>query len=254
MEGKSKYSVPNLERALRVIELLSGRREGLIVSQIAKELDVPRNSVFRICITLKDSGYIEYYQGSQRYVLTRKLFTVGYRALGEVNIVQLAREPMLELRDAVKETVLLGTLLENEGAVLEEIPGSHHFNFRVEKGAKFHLHCSAPGKVLLAHLSLAQQASVVDQLEMPRFNEHTITSRSVLLETLKQVRETGVGFDFSEQIDGCHCVAAPVLDAYGYPVAAIWTTGPASRVGNLKNVAELVKATAKKISEQLGAE
>ena len=73
MEVVSKYSVPNLERALRVIELLSWRRDGMIVSQIARELDVPRNSVFRICVTLKEAGYIELFQGT--YSCTKFVFS-----------------------------------------------------------------------------------------------------------------------------------------------------------------------------------
>ena len=250
----SKYSVPNLERALHVFELLSHHKEGMIVSQIAKELGVPRNSIFRICATLREQGYIQYYRDTQQVTLTRKLFSIGYRALADDNIVQLAHDPMRLLRDEIKETVLIGALMDKEGAVLEELAGLHHFNFRVERGARFFLHCTAPGKAILAHLSKAQQAKLVDRLELTRFNENTITSKIEFIEELDNIRSSGISYDYAEQIEGCHCIAAPIIDQYGHPVAAIWITGPSSRLpsSDFPKLGARVKLAADEVSHLLG--
>ncbi len=254
MADSSKYSVPNLERALHVFELLSHCKEGLIISQIAKKLDVPRNSIFRICATLREQGYIQYYRDTQQVTLTKKLFSIGYRALADDNIVQLAHDPMRSLRDDIKETVLIGTLMDKEGAVLEELAGLHHFNFRVERGARFFLHCTAPGKAMLAHLSRAEQAKIVDNIELTRFNENTITSKLKLIEQLDTIRQTGIAYDFAEQIEGCHCIAAPIMDQYGYPVATIWITGPSSRLllADFPSLGARVKQAADEVSHLLG--
>ncbi len=254
MEGSSKYSVPNLERALRVFELLSDHKEGLIVSQIAKELNVPRNSIFRICATLREQGYLQYYRDTQQVTLTKKLFAIGYRALADDNIVQLAHDPMRALRDEVRETVLIGTLMEKEGAVLEEMAGLHHFNFRVERGARFFLHCTAPGKAILAFLSKAEQAKLVDRIELTKFNENTITSKLDLIEELDAIKARGISYDHAEQINGCHCIAAPVMDQYSYPVAAIWLTGPSSRIPDtdFPALGLHVKRAADNVSQLLG--
>lgn len=254
MTDSSRYSVPNLERALYVFELLSHHKEGMIVSQIAKELKVPRNSIFRICATLREQGYTQYYRDTQQVTLTRKLFSIGYRALADDNIVQLAHDSMRSLRDETRETVLIGTLMDKEGAVLEELAGLHHFNFRVERGARFFLHCSAPGKAMLAHLSKAQQANIVDSLELTRFNDNTITSKLKFIEELDSIRMSGISYDLAEQIEGCHCIAAPVIDQYGHPVASIWITGPSSRllVSDFPALGVRVKQAADKVSHLLG--
>ena len=254
MTESSKYSVPNLERALQVFELLSQHKEGLIVSQIAKILGVPRNSIFRICSTLLDQGYVQYFRNTQQIILTRKLFSIGYRALTDDNIVQLAHDPMRSLRDDIKETVLIGCLMDKEGAVLEELAGLHHFNFRVERGARFYLHCAAPGKAMLAFLSKAEQAKIVDALELTRFNDNTITTKLALIEQLDAIRESGVAYDFAEQIEGCHCISAPIMDQYGIPIAAIWITGPSSRLpsSDFPSLGERVKQAADEVSRLLG--
>lgn len=54
----SRYSVPNLERALKIMKLLSFHKEGLIAASIVKELTYSKNSVFRICNTLINTGYL----------------------------------------------------------------------------------------------------------------------------------------------------------------------------------------------------
>jgi len=254
MTDSSKYSVPNLERALRVFELLSHYKEGMIVSQIAKELEVPRNSIFRICATLREQGYIQYYRDTQQVTLTRKLFSIGYRALADDNIVQLAQDQMRTLRDDIKETVLIGTLMDKEGAVLEELAGLHHFNFRVERGARFFLHCSAPGKAMLSHISKAEQAKIIDRLELTRFNDNTITSTMKLIEELDSIQQSGISYDYAEQIEGCHCIAAPILDQYGYPIASIWITGPSSRlpISDFPSLGARVKQAADEVSLLLG--
>jgi len=250
----SNHSVPNLVRALHILELLSASEEGMSVAEICRQTEIPRNSVYRICSELLDCGYLKYRNGTQNVVLTRKMFSVGYRALGNHNLVEVARPFLTQLRDEVKETVLLGSLLETNGAVLDEIPGIHYFNFRIERGAQFYLHSAAAGKALLAFLPVAEQATIVDSLELIRFNSNTIVSVEKLLEELEQVKETGIAYDRAEQIDGCHCVASPIFDQFDYPVAAVWTTGPSTRLNlsDLPSVGKKVRETALKISQQFG--
>jgi len=226
----SRYSVPNLERALKIMELLSLHKEGLITAYIAKELAYPKNSVFRICNTLVNTGYLMYRSSTQKLVLTRKLFAVGYRAISEDNIVQLARDAMRTIRDEFKETVVIGTLMEKDGVVLEEMAGLHHFNFRIERGAKFHLHCTAPGKAILAHLSKQEQDKLLNSIELTSFNQNTITDIDVLKKQFEKIKSERIAYDYAEQIVGCHCISAPILDQYNYPIAAIWITGPSSRL------------------------
>ncbi len=55
---RSRYHVPNLDRALSVMELLSGMGEGLNVSEISEALKIPKNSAFRIAVTLESRGYL----------------------------------------------------------------------------------------------------------------------------------------------------------------------------------------------------
>ena len=79
----------------------------------------------------------------------------------------------------------------------------------------------------------------------------------IVSKTLAQndcVSITLFAFDKGEEIDGVNCVGAPVFDAHGYPVAAIWITGPRERIKNenLDGVGKIVKEFADAISGRLG--
>jgi len=43
----ARYHVPNLDRALMILELLARRPHGEGISEMARELALPKNSVFR---------------------------------------------------------------------------------------------------------------------------------------------------------------------------------------------------------------
>ena len=251
---KSKYSVPNLERALEIVELLTEFRSGLSMSEIAAKLEIPKNSVFRITSTMLEKGYLQRDQDSMSFTLTRKFLAVGFAALSEKNLLENSLDVMRELRDKIKETVLVGTIVECEGVVLGQVAGTHYFNFRVNDGARFYLHTTAPGKAILAYMPQAQADKIIEKMKFPGFNERTIVSAENYRKELDRVRECGYGVDHEEQLAGCHCVAAPIFDEHAYPVAAIWTTGPSSRlfVEDFEPIAQVIKEHAMIISKRLG--
>ena len=91
-------------------------------------------------------------------------------------------------------------------------------------------------------------------MKFTRFNERTIASSKAFLLEIQAIVQRGYATDTAEEVEGCHCVSAPVLNHHGYPVAAIWTTGPADRLreNEFANVGKQVAEHAKRISRRLG--
>lgn len=230
MQKDSRYQVPNLERALTILEYLQEYPDGLSLAELTAALGFPKNSIFRISNTLLAKGYLIRDGESKRFSLSRKLITMGHRILADKPIVPAAIDSMRACRDEVRETVLLGTLAGPEFVVLEQVLGSHPFKFSVDLGVRLPLHASAPAKATLAYLASGELDEILSQIKFLRYNEQTITSRRKLLEELNQVRECGFALDRGEQIHAIHCVAAPIFNRHGRCVAAMWMTGPADRV------------------------
>ncbi len=251
----SRYQVPNLDRALTIMELLSDHPNGLNTTEIAERLRVPKNSVFRITRTLFERGYLHRDESNKSFRLTEKFFHLGSSSSGEQSLIERSLAVMRELRDETRETVLIGTLLGSEGVVLEQVVGKHPFKFMVDPGLRFYLHTAAPGKAILARLPETEAERVLQTMPMPRFTDRTITSVEDFRKELQRVREDGYAVDCAEEFEGQHCVAAAIVNAYHYPIAAIWITAPSTRFPETRfeEIGRLTAACATRISERFGS-
>jgi DNA-binding IclR family transcriptional regulator len=249
-----RYKVPNLERGLRIMEHLMAFPQGLQQSDIAAQLRLSKTSVFRVTMTLLECGYLVRDPDTKALRLSRKLIAMGNCTLGEDDLVASALDVMKRLRDTVRETVLIGTVVGTEMVVLGQVLGSQPFKFSVDLGMRLPIHSSAPGKAILAYLPEPELRDLTGKINFVRFNERTITTVQAFMSELEQVRTNRHALDRGEQLSGIHCVAAPVFNRHGYPIAAIWTTGPADRIRpeNFPSVGELVTAHADIISGRLG--
>jgi DNA-binding IclR family transcriptional regulator len=250
----SRYKVPNLERGLMIMEHLMDHPRGLPQSEIAANLAYSKTSVFRVTMTLLDYGYLVRDPDSKSLRLSRKLIAMGNRTLGEDNVVVISQDVLKRLRDLIKETVLIGTLVEHELVVLGQVLGVHPFKFSVDLGARLPIHTAAPAKAILAYLPEGECRHIVEGLSFQRYNDRTLSNPGSFLRELEAVRQAGFALDQGEQLTGIHCVATPVLNRHGYPIAAVWTTGPADRLRqeDFARVGELLKTHTALISERLG--
>jgi DNA-binding IclR family transcriptional regulator len=252
--ARSRYKVPNLERGLLIMEHLMGFPQGLQQSEIAAQLHCSKTSVFRITMTLLEFGYLVRDEETKALRLSRKLIAMGNRTLGEDDLMSTAVDILKKLRDQVRETVLLGTLVDHELVVLGQVLGSHPFKFSIDLGTRVPLHTAAPGKAILAHLPENERDQILRKMSFEKFNERTISSVESFIRELELVKRDGYGLDRGEQLTGIHCVAAPVFNRHGYPIAAAWTTGPTDRIRetDFEKIGAWVKAHALAISERLG--
>jgi DNA-binding IclR family transcriptional regulator len=252
--NSSRYKVPNLERGLKIMELLLDYPNGLQQTEIASLLHCSKTSVYRISMTLAEYGYLVRDEETKSVRLSRKLVAMGSRTLAEEDLMTISTDVLKRLRDLLKETVLIGTLVENEFVVLGQVLGTHPFKFSLDLGARLPLHTAAPGKAMLAVLPPEERNGILQKISYPRFNERTLTSVQAMSQELEEVSRQGYALDRGEQLSGIHCVAAAVLNRHGYPVAAVWTTGPTDRIRkqDLPVVGAMVMEHTKLISARLG--
>lgn len=250
----SRYHVPNLERALRILEYLTSHPNGCTVPEITRALGIPKMSVYRIAKTLEAHDYLQLNEEGQTFCLGRKLLTLGHAAVGEEYLVEKSLGVMRDLRDLTNETVLLGTLIGHEGVVLEQVLSTRPVRFMIELGHRFPLHTAAPGKAMLAFLPEEERMDLVKRMKLTKYTDHTITTRKALIEALKTTATIGYAVDDQEELMELRCVGAPIFNHRGYPIAAVWVTGPAFRFSpaNIKSLGHIVAEKAHIISTCFG--
>ena len=247
-------AVPGLSRGIRVLELLATSGEAKTQKEVADALGVPFSSVSRIMSALEEMGYLTRDPQTKTFALTMKMMVMGQRAMCHDDLMSFAIPVMRGLRDEFHDTVALGVIQGTNAIVIESIPGTYPWVFTLNPGFTEQIHVTAPGKAILAYMPPAERSKLMARMKFTRYNERTITDRRAFLRELEVTATRGYAIENSEEYEGVYCVGAPILDRTGYPVAAIWITGPSKRV-NAARIAEMggrVKAEALRISVSLG--
>jgi DNA-binding IclR family transcriptional regulator len=234
------------------MEHLSTRPEGGSITEIATELALPKNSVFRIVRTLAAGGYLD--ERDKTWRLSPKILSLGYTAVQSTNLITACLNEMRLLRDEINETIFVGTLSEGKVVILEELPSFHLVKFTVEIGHRVPIHASAPGKAILAHLPPAEQKDLLAHIAFTRFNDRTIPGTKAMQAEIEKVQRLGYAVDLGEEVSEIWCTASPILDYRAYPIASIWLSGPEFRVAkmDLDRVGAVVREHAMRVSHQFG--
>lgn len=253
-EKEESYKVPNLEKGLAVLEHLSMYPAGQTLQEIKLALAVSQTTVYRILNTLVRLEYLAYDEVSKRYRLTRKLLTLGFRALNEHRLLEVVLPRLRELRDRTGETACFGVLGSEKGVFIEQAQGHHAFRFVLTPGKPFELHCSAPGKALMAFLPDTLRDRYLSVMTFTRYNERTIIRQEDYLRELDKVRECGYALDNEEEMTGVICVGAPIFNYKGYPCGAIWISGPKDRLipEAVRISSQCIREIAHAVSTELG--
>lgn len=229
INSEEAYKVPNLEKGIAILELLSLSPGGLTLLEIKNATDISQTSAYRILNTLVRLNYLHWEEASKKYHLSRKMLTIGFRTLEEHDLLETVLPHMRNLRDEVKETVFFGVLGMDRGIFIEQAQGLYPFKFLLTPGNPFELHSSAPGKALLAFLSDAQREHYLDRMTFEKFTPNTIVSREAYLQELEKVRQCGYALDMEEGLRGVVCIGAPIFKYDSEPCGTIWTSGPIDR-------------------------
>lgn len=254
MEKTDNYKVPNLEKGLAILDYLSLNAQGKILQEIKEDLNISQTTAYRILHTMTRLDYLIYNEDTKRYRLSRKLLTLGFRALNEHQLLETVLPHLRDLRDKVKETACFGVLGDRKGIFIEQAQGSYTFSFKLSPGKPFELHCSAPGKAIMAYLPNNVRNRYLSYMDFKQFNENTIISKEDYLKELDTVFMKGYAVDNEEELSGVICIGAPILNYNGYPCGAIWISGPKGRLTDeiLKSDAAIIKETSERISAELG--
>lgn len=250
--GKDKYLLSSVSNTLDVLELLSEHKY-LTLSEISKELDLGKASVFRMLYTLEKKQFV-HKTADAKYELGIKFAHFGTKVLErKSNLLRLG--PFLErLRDEYNETVHLSILDSDYNVtVIDKAQSNMALQMTSRIGGKLPAYCTSMGKVLLADRLNDKLKKEILSWDLERNTDTTITDPKELIKELEKIRKNGYSIDLEEIEAGLVCYAAPIKDIDGRVIASISFSGPAVRMK--KNKDELIKAimeAAAEISAQMG--
>lgn len=250
---KDIYYIEVLGKALDILDVYTRlEKPTLTLQELSRETKLNKNTVFRVLYTLSEHGYIV--KRGHEYELGNKLAELGTSRLRRGDLLAVAGPQLDQLRSRFGETVNLGVLDGGSIRYVDVRESHHRFRLAERIGGSDYLHCTALGKAVLAFLPFEDVKQLVKQQGMPRQTDRTITNVAAFKTELARVKEQGYALDAEESMEGAFCVAAPVLDGQGRPVAAVSISGPTTRFGPSGEaaVADALRAAAAAIRAGLG--
>lgn len=221
--GKIKTS----GRVFDVLELLMAS-EGAMVSAVADKLDVSKSTAHRHLNSLESRGYVV--QRGDEYDLSYKFLRFSEYVSNAREGDDLARQMVNELADRTDEHAQF--FIEEHGwAVYVYGQGGEQAVYSGPGlGNTVHLHATAVGKSLLAHMPSESLRQFLQERELPALTEHTLTESDELRRELEMVREQGYALNREENIEGLRAVGVPVFDPDGDVFGALSISGPTRRM------------------------
>lgn len=226
MTGKKKereYSAPAVDRALDILEFMAEHHRPFGATEIARELKVPLNSVFRILKRLTEREYTTQDPVSGGYQLSTRIFTLGMSLYTRFDLRNRARLHLEWLCRETEETCQIQIPQGERMLVMDTINPESEFYLRIVPGSLMYYHPNAYGKAVLAFMEPERLKSIIPPI-MIGLTPNTIIDRNKLIKHLEEIRETGLGYDNEEYTSGLLCIGAPVFDFDAKPVAGLGTT------------------------------
>jgi DNA-binding IclR family transcriptional regulator len=225
-------SAPSLERGLAIIELIAKHPNGLTLSQLVRQLCLPKSSLHSLLLTFERAQYLHRIQPTGQYICGERLIRVAMLAFDNAALRRQANPMLVKLMRATGLTVHLATLWGNEVILIARVSPASGRRVATWIGKRVDAHCTSVGKCLIATVSDEELQFLVRDRGLFRHNDNTITSLTKLREELERVRRLGYAVDDEEEEIGFCCVGAPVMDGKSRVVAAVSVSGETEKVSN----------------------
>ena len=243
------------QRCLDLLELLADAPDGLALAGVCTRLKLPKSAAHRFLALLAARGFVRQDDATQRYALTLKLASLGFRHVAGTGWPDLA-QPVLDALAA--RTGELARLALVDGDTLTWVAKAQGaatgLRYDADTGRGVILHATATGKVWLASLPEARALALVareKRLGSRGLGPNAVQSVAALKRVLRDTRQRGFGEAIEEGEPGVAAVAVAVRarnDASAAVCATVSIAGPLARLDAARR-AELARAARSSAAE-----
>ncbi len=197
-----------------ILELVSAAHEPLSMAELVRRSGLTKPTAHRITAALAEMGLIERDHWKRGYIEGPRLIKLALDTLAAAAPRALRHSILQALSQDVGETCNFGVLSGSEVVYLDRVEAKWPLGLRFEAGSRVPSHASAIGKLLLALQEPNRRAETLAALPLVRYTGRTLTDHARLNRALDKIRETAIGTDEQEFIEGVVCIAMPVRSEF----------------------------------------
>jgi IclR family transcriptional regulator, KDG regulon repressor len=177
-EGKppKRHFLRNLERGLRVLQAMAQAEDGVHISEVAKTLQIPKATVFRILFTLQETGHVRQDPLTRAYHSTHEIGWLTRN--GEMEMLRrVARPHMARLLARFEQTVNLVVLDREQVLYADILEGLRSIHMSATVNTYAPVHCTAVGKSILAYMHPIEAKEILKKNKLAKLTSiHSVLS------------------------------------------------------------------------------
>lgn len=240
-ERQGKASTAAL--TVRAIDLIASAANGLTLTTLAEQLQMPKSSAHRLLTDLVAEQVLMRRDADKTYRLAPRWSALGQDG-GPRDLVRSFLEVAGDVAATLEETIQLAVRSGDRVTFVAFVDSPRLVRLTCRVGRQVPVHVSASGKVLLAWET---PENVDDILNSPliRLTEHTVTDPEVLRQQLVTARRTGYATESQESMRGLSCISVPIRSD-GQVIAAFTACLPMPSLpaGEIDRVLPVITAAA----------
>jgi DNA-binding IclR family transcriptional regulator len=218
-------NAPAAGHALDVLALIARRGEPVPAAAVARDLGLPRSSVYHLLAVLVERGYVRHLPEERRYGLGIAAYELGSAYQRQAPLERMARGLMDRLVDSCGQNAHLAVLHGRDVLYVVEARAPGRPLLVTDVGVRLPAPLTATGLAMLAALPAAQvRALFPDRDSLVQRDGRGPTSTTRLRSELQAIRQRGHAVEDGLVTPGLGSVAVAVLDHNDYPVAAVAVT------------------------------
>ncbi len=242
--------VTAIERVIDIFEAFQASQRPLSLTELAEAIGIPKSSCHAIVLTLTTRGYLYMLNRPRALYPTKRMYDVARDILSKDPFIEHATPVLERLRDATRETVILGKRQGESVIYLQVIEGLHPIRYSAKPGEFKPLHSSSIGKALLGSLKEPDLRAWLEGRQLVPVTPATKTEHDVLIQDILESRKAGYFVTRGENVSDVWAVASFLT--VNNETLAVAVAGPRHRVeGNVAECANLLVATCSFLSRQL---
>lgn len=219
--------IPAARNTLAVLRYLAARSGPVRASTLARDLGMPRSSVYQLVRVMMDEGFVVHYPEDRAYGLSALVVEIGSASLQTERLARLAH-PLMErlVADAgVPVVAHLAVLTGAEVTYIDKVQGPRAPTTVSHVGVRLPAHLTATGRAMLALLSAGQVRALYPSREsLIRRVGPGPSTLPELDALLRATRERGWALELGDVQSDYASVGAAALDHKRYPIAGVGVT------------------------------
>jgi len=209
MKRNDTSAVKSLDRGLDILEYIAGARHSPSFSQLLKDLEIPRSSLFHLLSNLQVRGFLAREPAAEGYRLGPNLARLA-KAAPRPSLGMTVSPFLQQLSAQLNETCGFYVRVEDSVEVIASAISTQALSYTMKVGARAPLYAVSTGKIVLAQFESDALKRYLARVELSPVTERTIRSKSRLLQEIRGVRASRFAYSHEEFTCGITAVATAV--------------------------------------------